>query len=79
MPQNIVRMKDQVKALMEVKCSKTIRTEFAGHHLVLTFISAFCCLLSSLLCLLQELGLFSLKETQGRPYHSLQLPDRRLW
>jgi len=28
---------------------------------------------------LRELGLFSLEETQGRPYCSLQLPERKLW
>ncbi|GAB0203242.1 hypothetical protein GRJ2_002789800 [Grus japonensis] len=28
---------------------------------------------------LRELGLFSLEEAEGRPYHSLQLPQRRLW
>jgi len=27
---------------------------------------------------LRELGLFSLEEAEGRPYHSLQLPERRL-
>jgi len=27
---------------------------------------------------LRELGLFSLEEAEGRPYCSLQLPDRRL-
>ena len=27
---------------------------------------------------LKELGLFSLEEAQGRPYHCLQLPERRL-
>ena len=28
---------------------------------------------------LWELGLFSLEEAEGRPYPSLQLPERRLW
>ena len=28
---------------------------------------------------LWELGLFSLEKVQGRPYCSLQLPERRLW
>ena len=28
---------------------------------------------------LRELGLFSLEEAQGRPYHSPQLPEKRLW
>jgi len=27
---------------------------------------------------LRELGLFSLEESEGRPYCSLQLPERRL-
>ena len=27
---------------------------------------------------LRELGLFSLEEAEGAPYHSLQLPERRL-
>ena len=27
---------------------------------------------------LRELGLFSLEEAEGRPYRSLQLPERRL-
>jgi len=28
---------------------------------------------------LRELGLFSLEESEGRPYCSLQRPERRLW
>ena len=28
---------------------------------------------------LRELGLFSLEETHGRHYHSLQPPERKLW
>jgi len=28
---------------------------------------------------LRELGLFSLQEAEGGPYHSLQLPERRLY
>jgi len=27
---------------------------------------------------LRELGFFSLEEAQGRPHHSLQLPEKRL-
>ena len=28
---------------------------------------------------LREMGLFSLEEGQGRPHHSLQLSEGRLW
>ena len=28
---------------------------------------------------LRELGLFSLEDAEGRPYCSLQLPERRVW
>ena len=28
---------------------------------------------------LRELGLFSLEEAQGRPYHSLYQPEGKLW